>query len=83
MTQVLLCPECGREVYRSRSRGFKEKLIKTFSRYRAYRCLECGWHFWCAEGGSRRSLGLHLLQIVLPLIIALLVAAIVLYISAD
>ncbi len=39
------CPHCGRlgTLHRSRSRNFKERMIKFFLPYKIYRCKECGW----------------------------------------
>ncbi|HXG67818.1 MAG TPA: hypothetical protein VNO70_22145 [Blastocatellia bacterium] len=43
------CPRCGEAVYRSHSHGFREKLVKAATRYRLYRCHECGWRGWLAK----------------------------------
>lgn len=39
------CPHCGKfgTLHRSRSRNFKERMIKLFLPYKIYRCKECGW----------------------------------------
>jgi len=39
----MLCPRCGASVHRSHTRSWREKLAKTFTRYKAYRCHHCGW----------------------------------------
>ena len=39
----MLCPHCGEQTYRSRSRNFRESLIKRITPFRQYRCHKCGW----------------------------------------
>jgi hypothetical protein len=39
----MVCPHCGEQTYRSRSRNFRESLIKRVTPFRQYRCHECGW----------------------------------------
>ena len=41
-----MCPKCGGPVHRSRTRGFSEKLVKTLTANRTYRCFDCGWRGW-------------------------------------
>jgi predicted RNA-binding Zn-ribbon protein involved in translation (DUF1610 family) len=49
---MLSCPQCGVErIKRSRARGI-ERLIRTFSSYRIYRCPDCKWRGWLATGES-------------------------------
>src|SRR5258706_9973278 len=45
----MLCPQCGGHTHRSHTRGFREKLVKTLTSHKTYRCRECGW-----RGGIRR-----------------------------
>ena len=49
------CPRCGEAVHRSHSHGFGEKLVKAATRYRLYRCHECGWRGWLAKETPRRG----------------------------
>jgi predicted RNA-binding Zn-ribbon protein involved in translation (DUF1610 family) len=66
-----LCPECGAHVYRSHTRGFKEKFIKVVTSHRAYRCHECGWRGWF--GKSRLLIRKSVLRTVISLLLTLLI----------
>ena len=49
---MLSCPQCGLErIKRSRARGI-ERLFKTVSSYRVYRCHDCKWRGWLPTGES-------------------------------
>lgn len=46
------CPRCGVEnLARSHARGL-ERLLKTLSSYRLYRCADCLWRGWLPTGES-------------------------------
>ena len=66
-----LCPECGAQVYRSHTRGFKEKFIKTVTSYRTYRCRECGWRGWF--GKSNLIIRKTMLRTIISLLLTLLI----------
>lgn len=53
------CPHCGRvgTLHRSRSRNFKERMIKFFLPYKIYRCRECGWRGFIYIGLKRKFFG--------------------------
>jgi predicted RNA-binding Zn-ribbon protein involved in translation (DUF1610 family) len=72
----LFCPECGEPVHRSHSRGFKEKLLKAFTSYRAYRCRDCGWRGWLGKSNAlmRRARLRTIISLLLTLIITTLIA---------
>lgn len=72
----LFCPVCGEHVYRSHSRGFKEKLFKAITSYRAYRCRDCGWRGWLGKSNLliRRSTLRTIISVLLTLIITTLIA---------
>ncbi|HKY03972.1 MAG TPA: hypothetical protein VJQ56_03735 [Blastocatellia bacterium] len=36
-------------MHRSHARGPAERIIKSLTRYRPYRCLRCGWRGWLTE----------------------------------
>jgi predicted RNA-binding Zn-ribbon protein involved in translation (DUF1610 family) len=72
----LFCPECGERVYRSHSRGLREKLFKALTSYRAYRCRDCGWRGWFGKSNAliRRSTLRTIISVLLTLIITTLIA---------
>jgi len=39
----MVCPDCGADIYRSRSRNFRESFIKRVTPLKHYRCPDCGW----------------------------------------
>jgi hypothetical protein len=50
------CPVCGsNRVFRSKTRGFVEKLRRQFTVKRPYRCHACDWRGWSAEGAQAVS----------------------------
>lgn len=56
----MICPNCGKteKVHRSHSRGLVEKVFKTTTPYKVYRCHDCNWRGWLIPGtsGSHASL---------------------------
>ena len=49
------CPSCKHAAaHRSKARWFGERLLKTFTSRRIYRCDDCGWRGWALpmEQGS-------------------------------
>ena len=70
------CPECGAIVHRSHTRGFKEKLFKIITSYRAYRCRECGWRGWLGRSNLliRKSTLRTIISVLLTLLITTLIA---------
>lgn len=56
----MICPNCGKaeKVHRSHSRGLFEKVFKTVTLYKVYRCHDCNWRGWLIPGttGSHASL---------------------------
>ena len=71
-----LCPACGESIHRSHTRGLKERLVKSLSSYRTYRCHDCGWRGWLKrEQINKRSFTLKTkVSIVLALVATALVA---------
>ena len=73
-----MCPNCGGPVHRSRSRGFGEKVVKTLTVNRTYRCFECEWRGWLQAADisqlrvSRRR---RLVRTVVSVLVAILVTA--------
>jgi predicted RNA-binding Zn-ribbon protein involved in translation (DUF1610 family) len=53
------CPHCGKfgTLHRSRSRNFKERLVKFFLPYKIYRCSECGWRGYIYIGLTEKFFG--------------------------
>lgn len=47
------CPNCGESAYRSRSRNFRESLVKRVTSLRLYRCHDCGWRGYAAPSRIR------------------------------
>ncbi len=50
----MLCPQCAGHTHRSHTRGFSEKLAKTLTSHKPYRCHECGWRGWLRTGDSSK-----------------------------
>jgi predicted RNA-binding Zn-ribbon protein involved in translation (DUF1610 family) len=49
---VFTCPRCGMEdLKRSHARGL-ERLFRSLSSYRVYRCADCKWRGWLATAES-------------------------------
>ena len=77
------CPDCGGHIHRSHTRGFNEKLVRTFTPYRAYRCHECGWRGWLTKSKSivspqtRRAI----IQTALSLLVTIILTFLLLYLS--
>jgi hypothetical protein len=70
------CPECGNRVHKSHSRGFGERLVKVITRYKVYRCHDCGWRGWLSKGKAlTRAGGLRtLLGLLLTILATVLIA---------
>lgn len=49
------CPACDTHLHRSHTHGLNEKFVKMFTRYRAYRCMECGWRGWLHRDPNPKS----------------------------
>jgi predicted RNA-binding Zn-ribbon protein involved in translation (DUF1610 family) len=79
------CPKCGEPLYRSHSRSFSEKLIKTFSRLKLYRCHECGWRDWLAldKPKSAKPSSRKLQFIALTLLVILVMALLAVYVAGS
>jgi len=72
---AMLCPQCGAHTHRSHTRGFGEKLVKTLTSHKTYRCHECGWRGWLGTGDtvSRR----HALRTIISVLVTLLVTTLI------
>jgi predicted RNA-binding Zn-ribbon protein involved in translation (DUF1610 family) len=71
------CPGCGttERLFRSRTRGFNEQVMKSISAYRMYECHDCGWRGYMAPAMRHEKIhitGKLVVTIVLVLVIALL-----------
>lgn len=68
----MLCPRCGGHTYRSHTRGFNEKLVKTLTSYKTYRCHDCDWRGWLRkiEASERRC---HWLRTIIGVLVTLLI----------
>lgn len=77
------CPDCGGPIHRSHTRGFNEKLVRTFTPYKAYRCHECGWRGWFTKGNTilkpetRRTI----IQTTISLLVTIILTFLLLYLS--
>ena len=67
----MLCPQCGGHTHRSHTRGFREKLVKTLTSHKTYRCRECGWRGWLrrVEWSKQR----HTLRTIISVLVTLLI----------
>jgi len=79
----MLCPGCGAKAHRSHSHNLGERLIKSFTRYRIYRCHQCGWRgrLWRAKGQSE-DVGLNF-RAVLGVIITIIITLIIIFYLAG
>lgn len=77
------CPDCGGRIHRSHTRGLNEKLVKTFTPYRTFRCHECGWRGWLTKSDTllkpetRRAI----IQSVISLLATVILTFLVLYLA--
>jgi hypothetical protein len=62
-------------VYRSHTRGFKEKFIKVVTSHRAYRCHECGWRGLFGKGNLLISKSM--LRTIIGLLLTLLLTTLI------
>lgn len=79
---VKLCPQCGLNLHRSRAKNFREKLIRLFTPYKAYRCHECRWRGWIAdEVASRRFVDRRKqLRVIVSVLTTAILALLVIYV---
>jgi uncharacterized protein with PIN domain len=78
---VKLCPQCGLHVHRSRAKNIREKLIRLLTRYKAYRCHECGWRGWIADDASRRFVDRKKqLRVIVGVLTTVMLALLVIYV---
>jgi hypothetical protein len=79
------CPECGCLLHRSHSRTSFEKLFKSVSSQRLYRCHECGWRGWLNSKVKPQPAPLkkRLLPFFLTLLSALLISLLALYYASS
>ena len=72
----MLCPRCGGLTHRSHTRGFGEKLVKTLTSHKTYRCYECDWRGWLGNGDQtkRRNTIRTIVSVLLTLLITTLLA---------
>jgi DNA-directed RNA polymerase subunit RPC12/RpoP len=76
------CPDCGSLVRRSRAQGIGERLVRTLMRYRAYRCLECGWRGWVGEPSSFRERWSGRLQTIISALIVIFLVLFTFYMTS-
>ena len=75
-----MCPKCGGPVHRSRTRGFSEKVVKTLTANRTYRCFDCGWRGWLETTDipqlieSRRRRFLRTISVLVTILVTALLA---------
>lgn len=75
-----MCPKCGSPVHRSRTRGLGEKLVKTLTANRTYRCFECGWRGWLQAtdiSQLRESRRRRLVRTIVSVLVTILVTALI------
>ena len=71
------CPKCGGEAHRSHTRGIFEQLAKAATRYRAHRCLDCGWR---GLRGSEKPVAKKPSNRKLTIVIALIITTVVVFV---
>ncbi len=65
-----VCPACENHLHRSHTHGLRERFVKSFTPYRPYRCMECGWRGWLSK--DRANKGRGSLRVILSFIITTL-----------
>jgi hypothetical protein len=72
---MLACPRCGVEkLRRLRARGL-ERIFRTLSSYRKYRCSDCEWRGWLPTGeGPWLGIFKRAVRAILLLVIIILTA---------
>lgn len=57
----MICPHCGKteRIHRSHSRGFIEKVVKSVTPYKIYRCHDCNWRGWLVPGSPGNVLSMR------------------------
>jgi predicted RNA-binding Zn-ribbon protein involved in translation (DUF1610 family) len=68
-----MCPDCSAYLYRSHTRGFKEKIVRVFSSYKIYRCHDCGWRGWFGRSKTTVHQNRYRLLTVISVLITLLI----------
>jgi hypothetical protein len=63
---VTICPNCGKpeKVHRSHTRGLMEKIFKTATPYKVFRCHGCNWRGWLIPGTNASGAALRSYKIV-------------------
>jgi hypothetical protein len=79
------CPECENPLHRSHSRSLHEKLIRTFSRFKLYRCHKCDWRGWLAPGKKKDVVptAKKLFPLTLTFAVALLITLLAIYFAGS
>jgi len=75
-----MCPKCGGPVHRSRTRGFGERVAKTLTANRTYRCFECGWRGWLQATNIsqlRDSTRRRVVRTIISVLVTILVTALI------
>lgn len=75
-----MCPKCGGPVHRSRTRGFREVLVKMLTANRTYRCFDCAWRGWLEStdiSQLRESRRRRLVRTIISVLVTILVTALV------
>ncbi len=72
----MLCPRCGAHIHRSHTRGFGERLVRTFTSHKVYRCYECNWRGWLRKGDpiKRRQTLRTIISVLVTLLLTTLLA---------
>jgi predicted RNA-binding Zn-ribbon protein involved in translation (DUF1610 family) len=70
---AMLCPHCGGTTHRSHTRGIKEKLFKSLTSHKTYRCRECGWRGWLRSADDRSFARRNKIRTVISVLITLVV----------
>lgn len=80
-----ICLQCGNYLYRSHSRNLREKLIRTFSPLKMYRCHECNWRGWHSPSKPKvvEPTSKKLLPILLSLLVTLLITLLAMYFAGT
>ncbi|HJQ68491.1 MAG TPA: hypothetical protein VKA70_05950 [Blastocatellia bacterium] len=80
---TLPCPDCGGHIHRSHTRGFNERLVRSLTPYRTYRCHECGWRGWLTKSNSilRPQTRRALIQTGISLLATIILTFLLLYLS--
>jgi len=79
-----ICPACGSdELYRSRTKTRRERMLRFVLPFHYYRCVSCGWRKPLMNLESWRDWRRRILMRLIPILVGLLLAGGFLYLAFE